>query len=270
MYSNISLGIVGAGNMGGAILQGVLAGGLPRENVHIYDANEQRCKDLASANRVNAAGELGDIARYCNTIIFAVKPDDFMPMLNRIKLSERNESTLYISVAAGISISSMEYVLGRTARVIRVMPNTPARVGEGMTAVCPGGNATPEDTELACELFGMMGRTEVMDEGLINAAAGISGCSPAYVYMFIEALADAGVAHGLGRKAAYAMAAQSVLGAAKMVLETGSHPGDLKDEVCSPGGATIEAVMSLEQSGMRGAVMGAVNSAVSKMACMSK
>jgi len=182
-------------------------------------------------------------------------------------LNNKDKLPLFISVAAGVTIADME-TGGEDIRVVRTMPNTPAVVGEAMTAICGGSSTNDADLAAACEIFGMFGKTAVVDEGLLEAVAGISGCAPAYVYMFIEALADAGVLHGMPRKDSYTFAAQAVLGAAKMVLETGHHPGALKDAVCSPGGATIEAVAELERQGFRGAVIDAVDAAVHKAIAM--
>jgi len=264
MLADKKIGIVGIGNMGGAILDGILAEGVAPEQVFVYDTDSERVAQ-AVGRGVKAAKSVKDIAINCDIIILAVKPGKIVSAIQ--DLNNKDKLPLFISVAAGVTIADME-TGGEDIRVVRTMPNTPAVVGEAMTAICGGSGTNDADLAAACEIFGMFGKTAVVDEGLLEAVAGISGCAPAYVYMFIEALADAGVLHGMPRKDSYTFAAQAVLGAAKMVLETGHHPGALKDAVCSPGGATIEAVAELERQGFRGAVIDAVDAAVHKAIAM--
>ena len=264
MISNTNLGIIGVGNMGGAILRGALAGGVSPSKIFIYDASADQLNKLSATSAAQPARNLADIANTCETVIIAVKPDKVLKTLREIQSFKLNRNTLFVSVAAGVTIAGMEEALGGSARVIRTMPNTPAMVGEGMTVICPGTNVVQPDVDFVRELFGLFGKTEIITEDLIDASTGINGCAPAYVYMFIEAMADAGVMHGLSRSAAYAMASQAVLGASKMVLETQRHPGELKDAVCSPKGVTIEAVAALERGGFRGCVINAVDAAVQK------
>jgi len=250
--------------MGGAILHGALAGGVAPANTFLFDLDARRLAQTAKSHGVRAAADTAELSNCCDIVIVAVKPYGVLQTLRDIKSRLNNHNPLFVSVAAGVTIAEMEESLGSSSRVVRTMPNTPAMVGEGMTAVCAGTNVSQEDVGLVCELFNLFGKAEVIDERLIDASMGISGCAPAYVYMFIEALADAGVMHGLSRSSAYTMAAQAVLGASKMVLETGQHPGALKDAVCSPGGTTIEAVAALERAGFRGSVINAVDAAVNK------
>ena len=171
---------------------------------------------------------------------------------------------LVVSIAAGISLDIIESFLGKDKRIIRVMPNTPALVGEGMAGLSPNELVSDEEAELVKKLFESFGKAEIVPEKLQDAVCGISGSSPAYVFMFIEAMADGAVAEGMPRAQAYKFAAQAVLGSAKMVLETGKHPGELKDAVCSPGGTTIEAVAALEQAGFRSAVIDAERICIDK------
>jgi len=264
MLADKKIGIVGIGNMGGAILDGVIAGGTAPRQVFVYDTDDVRVAQAAERG-IQAASSVKDIGANCDVIILAVKPGKIVPVIQEVYSKEK--SPLFISVAAGVTIADME-AGGLGVRIIRTMPNTPAVVGEAMTAICGGSNTNEADIAVACEIFGLFGKMAVVDESLLEAVAGISGCAPAYVYMFIEALADAGVLHGMPRKDSYTFAAQAVLGAAKMVLETEHHPGALKDAVCSPGGATIEAVAELERQGFRGAVIDAVDAAVNKAIAM--
>ncbi|MCL2616807.1 MAG: pyrroline-5-carboxylate reductase [Defluviitaleaceae bacterium] len=264
MITNSKLGIIGVGNMGGAILQGVLAGGMPASQISIFDTNEDMLSRQAQAYGVHSAPSAAELAKHCDIVIIAVKPYGVASLLRDLASSAADTRTIYVSVAAGVTIADMEGALGSGAIAVRTMPNTPAAVGEAMTAVCAGANVSAQDLELVREVLGLFGKTVVLGEHLLEAATGISGCAPAYVYLFIEALADAGVMHGLSRADAYTFAAQAVLGAGKMVLESGRHPGALKDAVCSPGGPTITAIAALERSGFRGAVINAVDAAVDK------
>jgi len=261
MLADKKIGIIGIGNMGGAILDGILAGGIAPAQVFVYDKDSVRVSQ-ASARGVQAVQSVKDVAVNCDVVILAVKPGQIVPAIK-----EAHSQSLFVSVAAGVTVADME-AAGAGVRIIRTMPNTPAVVGEAMTAICGGSNTNDIDIKIVCEIFGLFGKIAVVDESLLEAVAGISGCAPAYVYMFIEALADAGVLHGMSRKDSYTFAAQAVLGAAKMVLETGHHPGALKDAVCSPGGATIEAVAELERQGFRGTVIDAVDAAVCKAIAM--
>ena len=207
--------------------------------------------------------DAGCIVDNCDTVLFAVKPIFFGKMFESIKDSVRKDQ-LFISIVASTSIAELEEYLGKDARIVRVMPNTPAMVGEGMASLSPNANATEEDVEKAKAIFNACGKCEVMEERLIPAVTALSGSSPAYVFMFIEALADAGVQAGMFREPAYKFAAQAVKGSAEMVLETGLHPGILKDMVCSPGGTTIEAVRVLEKNGFRSAVIEATAACIEK------
>jgi pyrroline-5-carboxylate reductase len=196
-------------------------------------------------------------------LILAVKPDQVGGALSEIR-DQVTEKHLLISIAAGVTLAKLEASLGGDTRIVRVMPNTPALVGDSATGFALGKSATPADAELAKKLFSAVGVAFQVKESLLDAVTGLSGSGPAYVYLFIEALSDGGVAAGLPRDVATRLAAQTVMGAAKMVLETGQHPGALKDMVTSPGGTTIEGLHELEKGKLRGTVMSAVRAATEK------
>ena len=201
-------------------------------------------------------------------LILAVKPNFFDAVFSEIRDVVTPEQVV-ISLAPGVTISNITERLGGNVRVARAMPNTPAMLGEGMTGIsCGEGSCTEEEKETVRDIFSSCGRVEMVEERLMDAVGCVSGSSPAFVYMFIEALADGGVKYGLPRKTAYAMAAQTVLGSAKMILETGKHPGQLKDEVCSPGGTTIAGVSALEEHGLRNAVIKAADACYEKTQSM--
>ncbi len=250
----MKLGFIGTGNMGGSILRGYVKANGP-EGVFGADVNQATLDKVVADTGITATDNKG-VVENCDTVLFAVKPIFFGKMFESIKDSIRKDQ-LFVSIVASTSIEELEEYLGKDARIVRVMPNTPAMVGEGMASLSPNANATEEDVEKAKLIFNSCGKCEVMEERLIPAVTALSGSSPAYVFMFIEALADAGVQAGMFREPAYRFAAQAVKGSAEMVLETGLHPGILKDMVCSPGGITIEAVRILEQQGMRSAVFNA-------------
>ena len=210
--------------------------------------------------------ELSEAAA-ASILILAVKPFVFPKLLEDLK-AQLNEQQLVVSIAAGVTIAQMEEVLGQR-KIVRVMPNTPALVGEGMTSISNNPHVTVEEAAEIQKLFESMGKAAQVPESMIDAVIGVSGSSPAYTYLFIEALADGAVAEGMTRQMAYEFAAQAVLGAAKMVLETKEHPGVLKDNVSSPGGTTIQAVKTLEENGFRAAVMKAVHAAAEKNRQMS-
>ena len=197
-------------------------------------------------------------------MFLAVKPVYLDDVIEEVKSAVRAE-TLVVSIAAGRDLKYLKEAFGRPElKIIRCMPNTPALVLEGCTGVCAGDEVPEEDLEKVVELMSAFGKASVVPERLMDVVVGVSGSSPAYVFLFIEAMADAAVAEGMPRKQAYEFAAQAVLGSAKLVLETGKHPGELKDMVCSPGGTTIQAVKVLEEKGMRAAVIDAVEACISK------
>ena len=204
-----------------------------------------------------------EVARKADFLILAVKPHLYPSIISEIK-DRIKPDVVIITIAAGTSLDFMESQLSREVKVIRAMPNTPSLVGAGMTAICPNKSVTEPELNAVMELFNGFGKTEWIEEKLMDAIPAISGSSPAYVYMMIEALADGGVKQGFQRDIAIKLAAQAVFGAAKMVLETSTHPAELKDHVCTPGGATIEAVATLEKNQFRSSILHAMESCTTK------
>jgi len=260
----LKLGLIGCGKMGGALLRGVeKALGENELSVALSDvvpaAVEALQKSLSCAT---LTGTPGEATLASDVILLAVKPGDMKGLCEG--LSKLEGSRLFISIAAGISIADLETWLGGQQRVIRCMPNTPALVATGAAAFARGSKATPEDAALTAKILGSVGTADEVSEKLLDAVTGLSGSGPAYVYTVIEALADGGVLMGLPRAAALRLAAQTVAGAAKMVLETGKHPAALRDEVTSPGGTTIAGLEQLEAHGLRHALMQAVRKATER------
>ncbi len=260
----MKIGFIGAGNMGSSMMGGIISSGT-------VEAQDIMASDIFQATLDELSGELGvntsisnrDVVDFSDIIIIAVKPQYLPDAIGGIKDMDFNDKVV-VSIAAGQSLARLKELFGKDLKLIRVMPNTPALVGEAMSALSPNELVTEEDIEIVVELFESFGKAEIVPEKLQDAVVGISGSSPAYVYMFIEALADGAVAEGMPRAQAYKFAAQAVLGSAKMVLETGEHPGMLKDNVCSPGGTTIEAVAALEALGFRNAVIEAERVCIEK------
>ena len=267
----LKLGFIGAGNMGSAILRGLIAADyLTADDMAICDLNTRRLEELSDAYPGLTCTESDvELAEMCDMIVLAVKPHFMAEVIEHIR--EELNGKAVISIAAGWTVEQLTSALESSgATCLRVMPNTPAMVGEGMTAMCEDTTFSEEDFEFAKGIFDSVGRTVVVPERLFDGVIAISGSSPAYVYMMIEAMADAGVKEGLYRNTAYELAAQSVLGSALMVLQSGTHPAALKDAVCSPGGTTIEAVEELERKGFRAAIMDAMKVCAQKSRDMSK
>jgi pyrroline-5-carboxylate reductase len=264
MSSKLRIGFLGAGKMATALAKGfVKAGLLTADQMIASDPVEAARTDFARTVSAKTTAFNPDVLKFAEVLILAVKPDQAKDLLTEVD-AHFSEKHLLISIAAGVSISTLESALREGARVIRVMPNTPALVGASATAFALGKSATAEDGELAQRLFSAVGVAYQVKERLLDAVTGLSGSGPAYVYLIIEALSDGGVATGLPRDIATKLAAQTLLGAAKMVLETGLHPGALKDMVTSPGGTTIEGIHELEKGQVRGALMSAVRAAAEK------
>lgn len=262
MASKLTIGFLGAGKMATALAEGFIRAGLvtPKE-VIASDVSEAACAAFAKIGAKTTAFN-PDVANSASVLILAVKPHQVGGVLGELR-DHLTEKHLIISIAAGVTLAKLEAGV-EGARVIRVMPNTPALVGLSASAFALGKSAGPADAQLATRLFSSVGLAFQVNESLLDAVTGLSGSGPAYVYLFIEALSDGGVAAGLPRDIATKLAAQTVLGAAKMVLETGQHPGALKDMVTSPGGTTIEGVHELEKGKLRGTVMSAVRAASDK------
>lgn len=259
------IGFLGAGNMGKAIIGGLIqAEVIAPKNIYIFDANKEVAYLAAEENKGIEVLTSGDaLAKKCDVVILAVKPNIYPIVIDDIKASV-DRSTLIVTIAAGITIERCEGLFKTPVRLIRTMPNTPALVGEGMSAYCLNEMADEKDKEMVQTIFSGFGKAIEIKESLMNPFTATAGSGPAWVFMFIESLADAAVLEGLPRKEAYTIAAQTVLGSAKMVLETGLHPALLKDNVCSPGGTTIEGVASLEAGGFRSCVIDAVQAASHK------
>lgn len=247
----MNIGFIGGGNMASAIIGGILSTGIVKpEKILVASPHDRVSESLG----VGYTPDNRKAAAASDVLFLAVKPQVCGTVIEEIRDSVR-EDQLIISIAAGKSLGWLRESFGRNLRIVRAMPNTPALVGEGMTAASPNEFVADEDLDTAISLLGSFGRVEVVPERLMDAVTAVSGSSPACVFLFIEAMADAAVAEGMPRAKAYTFAAQAVLGSAKMVLDTGKHPGELKDMVCSPAGTTIEEVRVLEEKGFRGAVM---------------
>lgn len=260
----MKLGFIGCGNMASAMMQGIISNG-------ILDAKDIIGADVYAPSRERAQTELGievtesnkKVVEQVDAFVLSIKPQFYEAVIEEIKDSVK-EGQLIITLAPGKTLGWLEEKFGKAVKVVRTMPNTPAMVLEGMTAACPNSYVTEEELELVLGILRAFGDAEVVPEKLMDAVVAVSGSSPAYVFMMIEAMADAAVAEGMPRAQAYKFAAKAVLGSAKMVLETGKQPGELKDMVCSPGGTTIEAVKVLEATGFRSSLMEAMEACAEK------
>ncbi|URO00140.1 pyrroline-5-carboxylate reductase [Leclercia adecarboxylata] len=264
------IGFIGCGNMGKAILGGLIASGqvLPGQ-IWVYTPSPDKVAALHDQYGINAAQSAQEVAQVADIVFGAVKPNMMVKVLSDIT-SSLNKETLVVSIAAGITLDQLARALGHDRKIVRAMPNTPSLVKAGMTSITPNALVTTEEVADVVNIFRCFGEAEVIAEAMIHPVVGVSGSAPAYVFMFIEAMADAAVLGGMPRAQAYKFAAQAVMGSAKMVLETGKHPGELKDMVCSPGGTTIEAVRVLEDRGFRAAVIEAMNKCMEKSELLSK
>ena len=256
----MKIGFIGLGNMGASLAKAVLQ---TKTGAQILLANRSQAKvDAFIANFGGQASSNEEIFAEADVIFLGVKPAQFSELLAQYQtILEKRESLLLISMAAGLTLEKLASLLPSQHRIIRIMPNTPVAIGQGVISYALSPNCSVEDRELFCRFLAKAGLLVELGEGLIDAATGLAGCGPAFVYLFIEALADAGVQTGLSRERALKMAAQTVVGAGQMVLESQQHPGVLKDQVCSPGGSTITGVASLEEHAFRGTVMDAVHQA---------
>lgn len=264
------IGFIGSGNMGSAMIGGILSSGLSTADRVIASAHSQATLDRLSASYgIQTTLDNVTVVKDADIIFLAVKPYMYEDVIEEIR-DFVDEEKLIVAIAAGVSHSKLDDFFGKPVKIVRAMPNTPAMVLEAMSALTPNEHVSKEELLTVTAIFESFGKAEIVPESLMDAVVGVSGSSPAYVYMFIEAMADAAVADGMPRAQAYKFAAQSVYGAAKMVLETGRHPGELKDAVCSPGGTTITAVAKLEEKGMRDAVISAQRCCVAKSKDMGK
>lgn len=256
------IGFVGAGNMGEALIRGLLASGaLDATRISVFEKDPSRAESVLRAHGIRLAAAGAEVAALADVLVLAVKPQAMEGALAEVRGS-LTPSHLVVSIAAGLPTAWIEERLVAGARVVRVMPNTPALVGEAMSVACPGAKASGEDLALVLEIFGSVGHARsIDDEGLMDAVTGLSGSGPAFVFVFLEALSDGGVGMGLPRELANTLATQTVAGAARLARKTGMHFGELKDRVASPGGTTIAGLQSLEEGGLRAAVIRAVEAA---------
>jgi len=258
------IGFLGAGNMAEAIIRGLLHGQLfPKEHVLASGPREERLSFLSERYGIGTTTSNLELVRQADVVVLSVKPQ-LLPKVLREISDDVGPGHLVISVAAGIPISAIESKLRAGVRVVRSMPNTPALVNAGATAIAAGEHATKEDLELAKAIFDAVGITVVLEENQLDAVTGLSGSGPAYIFLILEALADAGVKVGLSRRNAQRLAAQTVMGSAKLLLETDEHPGRLKDMVTSPGGTAIAGLHTLEEGGLRTTLINAVESATNR------
>ncbi|MCM1048451.1 MAG: pyrroline-5-carboxylate reductase [Clostridiales bacterium] len=260
----MKIGFIGLGNMAGAMIAGMLKKEIVKPADIIGCSKTEETKEaIKTKYDICVSKTNSETAASSDILILAVKPQIMEEVISEIKGAVRPD-TLIISIAAGKTLEWIENAFGRQIKLVRCMPNTPALVGEGCTGVCVNDKVSQEETDMSIKLMESFGKASLVPEKLMDAVGALSGSSPAYVFMFIEAMADAGVAAGMPRAQAYEFAAQTVYGSAKLVLESGKHPGELKDMVCSPGGTTIQGVRVLEENGMRGAVMNALAACVEK------
>lgn len=257
------IAFLGAGNMANAIIRGLLRAGLSKGKVTATVRREEKKVELETAHGIVVGFDNLAAAKDAEVIVLSVKPQALDKVLMQIAPAV-DRSKLIISVAAGVPIAAIERRIGVGARIVRTMPNTPCLVGLGATALSAGEHATAEDLQLATAMFDSVGLTTVVDEYQLDAVTGLSGSGPAYIFLIIEALSDAGVKVGLSRHQSLKLAAQTVLGSAKLLMETGQHPGQLKDQVTSPGGTAIAGLHTLEAGGLRTTLMDAVEAATNR------
>ena len=260
----MKIGFIGLGNMAEAMIGGMLKKDMVKMKDIIGTAKTSATRErIADRYGIRIENTNTEVAQLAEVLVLAVKPQFLAEVISEIK-DVVSPETLIISIAVGKSIAWLEDTFGKQMKIVRCMPNTPALVGEGCTGVCVNERVSDKETAYSIKLMESFGKASIVPEHLMDAVGAVSGSSPAYVFMFIEAMADAGVAAGMPRKQAYEFAAQAVYGSAKLVLKSGKHPGELKDMVCSPGGTTIQGVRVLEEKGMRGAVMDALAACVEK------
>lgn len=264
----MNIGIIGAGNMASALAGGLIASEVIRaDQLSVSDKNPANLVKWNTMGVFTSEDNL-EIIKHSEVIIFAVKPSILPNVLHEAKVFA--EGRIFISIAAGVTIQTIESILGEDAKIIRAMPNTPAKVRCGMTVISPNKNITEPELKNAEKILEGVGEVVILEEKYINAATSLHGSSPAYVYMLIDAMADSGVKYGIPKEIALKLSSKAVEGAAKMVLETGEHPQSLKDAVCSPGGTTIAAVCELERMGFGTSVSQAIDACIKRADEMSK
>jgi pyrroline-5-carboxylate reductase len=265
MLNDKKIGMIGTGNMGKALIDGLIASGTAKaENIICSDTSEQQLADVREKYGVETTMDNIAAVKAADIVIYAIKPQIMASVLKETA-DFLDKNKLIISIAAGVPMAAIESLLDKELRLIRVMPNVAVAVKEGATAIAAGGNATQEDIQLALAIFDSVGKTVFVKENyLMDAITGLSGSGPAYIFMIVDALADAGVKMGLSRKDARVLASQTILGAAKLLLETQAHPGELKDSVTSPGGTAIAGLHTLEKGGLRTTLINAVEAATNR------
>jgi len=264
VHADLRVALLGTGKMGGILLQGFLSAGLLEpEQIAATVAHEERAKEISEQLGVAVGTNNLEAARGANVVLLGVKPYQIADVVREIQPA-LEPGALLISFAASVKTRAIEDAAGGTVAVVRAMPNTPSAVGAGMTALCRGRFVSEEQLDIAQKIFATVGRTVVVDEKHMDAVTGLSGSGPAFLYIIIEALAEAGVNVGLPRDIATLLAAQTTFGSAKMVLETGAHPALLKDEVTTPGGCTVDGILELEAGGLRITLLKAVKRAAER------
>ncbi|MBM7551215.1 pyrroline-5-carboxylate reductase [Thalassobacillus pellis] len=263
------IGFIGCGNMATAMIQGMLANGIVKPGqIAATAVTDETIDDAAEKYEIDTTHDNKQVASESDILFLAIKPYLYEGIIQEIR-SYVKEDAVIITIAAGITLDKMKNSFDHKVKVVRSMPNTPSLVGEGMSVLCPNDFVEEDEMEEVIRIFESFGKAEIIKEELMDAIPAISGSAPAYVYMFIEAMADAAVQQKIPRQQAYKLASQAVLGAAKMVLETGEHPGKLKDDVCTPGGSTIEAVTTLESENFRNAVIKAMDACTKRARALS-
>jgi len=265
MLNDKKIGFIGSGNMGEAMIGGLIdSGAAEPANISCSDVREDALKEIEARFGVSTSTSNIEVADSADIIILAIKPQIMVPVLQEIK-DCLDMSKIIISIAAGVPLAAIETCLNKTLRLIRVMPNVAVSVREGAAAVAAGDHTLKEDIDLAMEIFDSLGKSIFLKENnLMDAVTGLSGSGPAYIFMIVDALADAGVKVGLSRPDALLLASQTILGAAKMLIETKEHPGQLKDSVTSPGGTAIAGLHTLEKGGLRTTLINAVEAATER------
>lgn len=260
----MNIGFIGTGAMGGAFIQSISSTDSAKQyTLHAFDTDDRKLKELSGRLGVIPASNAESLTDVSDIIVLAVKPNFVESVLKQIQ-DHLTENKILVTFAVGLPISLYQRILGDSVKVVRTMPNTPALIGKGMTLYCVSAEVTPTEKEQVAKILSCAGLAEELDERLMSQVTALTGSSPAYVFMFIEAMADAAVLSGIPRHLAYRLASQAVSGSAELVLKTGKHPGELKDMVCSPAGTTIEAVAELEKNGFRHAVISAMNACTAK------
>lgn len=265
-----TIGFIGCGNMAKAMIGGLLKGEIfAPDNIVVWAPSEKSRNHMQETYKLGVLQSNQAVAKQSDYLVLAVKPYLYGQVMEEIKDHLKDES-IVISIAVGVSLADMKAVLGKDVKLIRSQPSTPAFVGESASTLCPDSSVSKEELANILAIFESFGKVEVLDEELMQVVPGIASSAPAYTMLLIEAMADGGVLHGFPRDQAYRLSAQAVFGAAKLVLESGEHPGKLKDMICTPGGTTIEGVRILEEKGFRHAVISAVDACAKKSLALAK